>query len=54
MNKISETWKAFLDALIDAKNDKIENYYDSLNDISFEKAMSVVQKALKDNGVFEK
>lgn len=51
--KIGDTWKAFLDALIEEDDDNILNYYNLEKALSFETALRVIQEALKENGIFE-
>ena len=51
--KISDAWKSFLDSIIYEDDGSIQDYYDSELNISFETALSVIQKTLKENGIFE-
>ena len=51
--KIGDTWKAFLDVLIEEDANSILDYYHSGYDLTFEIAMKVIQKTLKEHGIFE-
>lgn len=51
--KISDAWKAFLDAIIEEDDGSIQDYYDLERALSFETAMKTIQKTLKENGIFE-
>lgn len=51
--RISDTWKAFLDAIIYEDDGNIQDYYDLERALPFETALRVIQKALKENGIFE-
>ena len=51
--KISDGWKAFLDAIIAEDDGTIQNYYNLEHAISFELALKIIQAALKENKIFE-
>ncbi len=51
--RISDAWKAFLDAIIEEDDGSIQDYYNLEHAISFELAMKIIQKVLKEKGMFE-
>jgi hypothetical protein len=50
--RVNETWKAFLDAIID---DEIvwDAYYDPDTEHKFALALEIIHKAFKDNGIYK-
>jgi len=50
--RVNETWKAFLDALID-DDIEWEDYLDPTTETTFASALKIIHKAFKDNGVYE-